>query len=73
MGAAKVRGLCATDSVKDRRASYVYFTARECLDQAALIAAANEIDWGSLRAWAAKENEEMGHAVDELLRVVEQA
>lgn len=41
IGAVTVRRLSATDSVKDRLTSYVYFKARECLDQAALIAQVN--------------------------------
>ncbi|MCB1211239.1 MAG: hypothetical protein KDK97_18080 [Verrucomicrobiales bacterium] len=61
-----VRGISATDSVKDRLTSYVYFEARECLDQAALIAAVNEIDWASVEKWAVREGEAMLKAVAEV-------
>ena len=69
VGTVVVRRLSATDSVKDRLTSYVYFKARECLDQAVLIAKANKINWRSVQRWAAKENEEMMRAVAELRKL----
>ena len=64
-----IRRLSATDSIKDRLASYVYFKARECLDQAVLVANANCIHWDSVRDWAAKEGEEMSQAAEEVRRL----
>ena len=70
IGAVTVRRLSATDSVKDRLISYVYFKARECLDQAALIAQVNPINWRSVQRWAGKENDEMVRAVSDLKKVI---
>ena len=44
-----------TDSVRDRLASYMHFNAKECLDQAVMIAQRHPIDYGSVRIWCGKE------------------
>ena len=64
-----IRCLSATDSIKDRLTSYVYFHARECLDQALLIARANRVQWKNLGAWAQAEGDDMRLAVSELQRL----
>ncbi len=65
-----VRILSPTDCVRDRLASYVYFGARECLDQAVLVACnrREEIDLEAIRNWARNEGSAMEAAVDELIR-----
>lgn len=62
----RVRTLSPTDCIKDPMASYVYFEARECLDQAALVAAANPIRWESVEEWAANEGPSVTDAIREL-------
>lgn len=69
VGSTRIRGLSATDSIKDRLTSYVYFKARECLDQAVLVANANPIHWDSVRDWATNEGEEMSQALREVRRL----
>lgn len=70
---AKVSGvsikmLSATDIVKDRLASCLYFHAEECFDQAELVARAQTIDWQSVRAWAKAESSDMPAMVRRLQR-----
>ena len=61
-----VRILSPTDCVRDRLASFVYFEARECLDQAMLVAQRQEIDFDVVREWARKEDAAMERAVAKL-------
>lgn len=56
----KVRGqiirlYSPTDCIRDRLASYIYFNARECLDQAVLVAKAHEFDVKKVKAWCRSE------------------
>ena len=44
-----IKILKAADCIKDRLASYIYFDARECLDQALLVALKQPFDLGKLR------------------------
>lgn len=64
--------LSPTDCVRDRLASYVCFEARECLDQAMLVARRQKgkIDFALIRSWARKEGSAMAAAVTELKRLV---
>lgn len=66
VNAQHIRVLSPTDSIKDRLTSYHYFGARECLDQAILIAKVNVIDWASVESWAKKENAEMAKVIEHL-------
>ena len=50
-----IRILSPTDCVKDRLASYIHFSARECLDQAALVAQRQTVDAKAIRKWCGKE------------------
>jgi hypothetical protein len=50
-----IKILGPTDSVKDRLASYIYFNARECLDQAILVAKAHPIDQVKIKKWCEDE------------------
>ena len=47
-----------TDCVKDRLASYLFFDAKECLDQALLVAERHPIDMNSIKKWCVRENGE---------------
>ncbi len=40
-----------TDCVRDRLASYIHFSARECLDQAVLAAQNQPVDMARVRVW----------------------
>jgi ABC-type transport system substrate-binding protein len=46
----------ATDCVKDRLASYIYFKASEGLDQAVLVAKNQEVNLASIKKWCKGEN-----------------
>ncbi len=52
----KIKILSPTDCVKDRLASYIYFRARECLDQAVLVAKAQPVKLKSVENWCKNEN-----------------
>jgi len=52
--------------VCDRLASYIHFEARECLDQAALIAKARPIDWQRVERWTVGEGAGGSEALDAL-------
>jgi hypothetical protein len=68
VGGVEVKMLSATDIVKDRLASCLYFNAEECFDQAELVARAQTIDWQSVRAWAKAESSDMPAIVRRLQR-----
>ena len=70
--AQSIRALSPTDSIKDRLTSFLYFRARECLDQAILIAKANDIHWASIETWAKEENTEMANAVEQLRLAIQE-
>ena len=44
-----------TDCIKDRLASYIYFNARECLDQAVLVAKQQPFDLTKIKKWCQSE------------------
>ena len=52
----KIKILSPTDCVKDRLASYIYFKARECLDQAVLVAQKHPVDIIKVKKWCESEN-----------------
>ena len=47
-----------TDCVRDRLASYIHFKARECFDQAVLVAKAQTVDLEKVKKWCRAENAE---------------
>lgn len=47
-----------TDCVRDRLASYIHFKARECLDQAVLVADAFPVDLKKIKIWCKGEGSE---------------
>jgi hypothetical protein len=52
-----IKILSPTDCAKDRLASYIYFNARECLDQAVLVAARSTVDENAVKLWCENEGE----------------
>ena len=44
-----------TDSVRDRLASYIHFKAKDCLDQAVMIAKRQPINFEKVRLWCVSE------------------
>lgn len=53
-----IKILSPTDCVKDRLASFIYFKARECLDQALLVANKHPVNLESIRKWCINEKAE---------------
>lgn len=51
----KIRIFNPTDCVRDRLASYIHFKARECLDQAILVAKSQPVNLEKIKAWCAAE------------------
>lgn len=45
-----------TDCVRDRLASYAFFNARECLDQALLVAREHPVNFKKIEDWCRSEN-----------------
>lgn len=58
--------LSPSDCVCDRLAAYVYDRARECLDQALLVAQAQALDWTRIERWCRAEGDEARKAYAEL-------
>jgi hypothetical protein len=63
-----IKILSPTDCVKDRLASYIYFNARECLDQAVLVAARLPVDEDAIKKWCANEGERAKQGYRDLQR-----
>jgi hypothetical protein len=55
-----------TDCIRDRLASYIHFKARDCLDQAALVARRFPFNRKKVKKWCASEG--APQAYDELMR-----
>lgn len=55
-----------TDCIRDRLASYIHFKARECLDQAVLVAQRFPFDHKKVKSWCASEG--APQAFDDLLK-----
>lgn len=51
----RIKILSPTDCVKDRLASYIHFRARECLDQAVLVAKEHPVKFAAIKKWCANE------------------
>jgi hypothetical protein len=47
-----------TDCIRDRLASYIHFKARECLDQAVLVARNQPVNLKKIKGWCASEGAE---------------
>jgi hypothetical protein len=50
-----LRIISPTDCVKDRLAAYYYHHDRQCLEQARLVVASNNVDLIEIEAWSARE------------------
>ena len=57
----KIKILSPTDCVKDRLASYIYFKARECLDQAVLVAKKHPVKSKAIQEWCKNERAEWAY------------
>jgi hypothetical protein len=55
-----------TDCIRDRLASYIHFKARDCLDQAVLVAKKFPFDQKKVKEWCASEG--FPQAFDDLMR-----
>lgn len=65
--------LSPTDCVRDRLASYIHFKARECLDQAVLVAKARPIAWSTIERWCRDEGPTGTAAFKDLKRLCAQS
>ncbi|OFZ21707.1 MAG: hypothetical protein A2X94_15555 [Bdellovibrionales bacterium GWB1_55_8] len=52
---SKIKIFTPTDCVRDRLASYIHFDARECLDQAVLVATRQPVDLAKVKEWCRQE------------------
>jgi hypothetical protein len=57
----KIKILSPTDCVKDRLASYIHFKARECLDQAVLVAKNHPVKFEAIKKWCKNEGAESAY------------
>jgi len=69
VGGQTLKILSPTDCVRDRLASYIHFSARECLDQATLVAKAQTIDWDVVERWCLDEGAKGVAAFEDLRRL----
>ncbi len=60
-----IRIVSPTQSVKDRLSHFIHWGDRQALDQAAMVARRQEVDWSAIEAWARGE----GMREAELLRL----
>jgi hypothetical protein len=65
----KIKILSPTDCVKDRLASYIHFKARECLDQAVLVAKNHPVNLQAIKRWCT--NESAQYAYQDFLKQLE--
>jgi ABC-type transport system substrate-binding protein len=65
-----IKILSPTDCIKDRLGSYIYFKARECLDQAVLVAKAQPYSKNSIKKWCENEGESARLAFNEFIKLI---
>jgi len=70
-GEIRIKLLSPTDCVCDRLASYIHYSARDALDQAALVARARSVDWARIERWCRAEDAPAAYA--DLQRLVPRA
>jgi len=68
-----IKILSFTDCIKDRLASYIYFDARECLDQAVLVAAKQPFDLEKIKDWCDNEGEKAKQAYLDFMRILKKS
>ncbi len=61
--------LSPTDCVRDRLASFIHFRAREYLEQAVLVAKAQEVSWKVIERWCKAEGDRGAAAFEDLKRL----
>lgn len=54
----KIKIFSPTDSVRDRLASFIHFKAKDCLDQAIMIAKKHPVNFKKIESWCKKEGGE---------------
>jgi hypothetical protein len=54
----KIKIYSPTDSVRDRLASFIHFKAKDCLDQAIMIAKKHPVNFKKIESWCKKEGGE---------------
>jgi hypothetical protein len=59
-----------TDCVKDRLAGYIYYKHEENLNQAAMVAKSQKVNYAKIQQWC--ENEKAGWAYDSLIKKVKE-
>lgn len=64
-----LRILSPTDCIKDRLASFIHFKARECLDQALLVAKSQKFDLKMVEEWCINESSDGKDAFQEFQRL----
>ncbi|WP_367899170.1 hypothetical protein AB3N61_18295 [Leptospira sp. WS58.C1] len=60
-----IKILSPTDCIKDRLASYIYFNARECLEQAILVAKRQSFNLKEIKRWCDSEGGKAKSAFEE--------
>jgi hypothetical protein len=68
IGGQKLYIFSPTDCIRDRLASYIHFKARECLDQAALVASKFPFNQSKVKDWCKSEG--VPEVYEELLRKI---
>jgi len=66
-----IRIYSPTDCIRDRLASYIHFKARDCFDQAVLVAKKHPFNTRKIKEWCA--NEGAPEAYDEFLRATKKS
>ena len=61
--------LSPTDCIKDRLASFIHFKARECLDQALLVAKSQNFHLQKVEEWCLNESSSGKEAFDEFIKL----
>lgn len=70
-GDVTIKILSPTDSVRDRLAGFIHFGSRDYMDQAVLVASAQEVDWNKIERWCRGEGTNGPEAFAELRRRVD--
>ena len=68
-----IKILSPTDCIKDRFASYIYFDARECLDQAVLVATKQKFDLKVVKDWCNNEGDKAKQAYADCIRILKKS
>lgn len=69
---AKIYLLSPTDCIKDRLGAFMHWKARECLDQAVLVAKANKFDTAHVKDWCMLEHRDGEEFYKEFLGLLDE-